>query len=411
MAKFCIFPWIGYRNLHGYYSPCPCMWRKDFTFSEKNSLKDKTYRDIDENTFFSRLRNLMSSKKRKKNLLECCKMCTFYEDIGYKSPRNWGNFYFKEYIKDYVVGKLYNKLPKKYIHLSFTNVCNFKCRMCEPERSTGWIKEAEEIFNKKIDIDFYNMSNENKQKYLNEIKPDLITAKLIHMSSAGEPFITNENIDVLDFLISNNIKDVHLLYNSNMSTRFYRGVDLYKKLSFFNKVIILMSIDGLGECNRYIRGYDTNLKWEQIEQNIKDIISIIPNVELHLYTAVSALNALHVPDLHKYFYNKGYIKANRFRLNPVFKDDHTVQLLPMFFKIKIKEKYRAHILWLKSLNEPGICNFYNDKSEKEYEQFIKYMLKYDKSHQMDEFFSFNKKLDESRNINLLDVFPEFKLLK
>ena len=338
-------------------------------------------------------------------------MCKMYEDIGYKSPRNWGNFYFKEFIKDYVIGKLYNKLPKKYIHLSFTNVCNFKCRMCEPERSTGWLKEAEELFNKKIDINFFNISTDLKKKFLEDIKPELKTAKLIHMSSAGEPFLTNENLEILDFLIHNNIKNVHLLYNTNMSIRMHKGIDIYEKLSHFEKVIILMSIDGLDERNRYVRGYDQTTTWPKIEQNIRDIISIIPKVELHLYTAVSAINAYHVPDLHKDFYNKGYIKANRFRLNPVFKDDHTVQLLPKFLKLKIAEKYLAHMTWLNTINEPNIYNFYNEKSVKEYKQFIEYMLKDDKTYQLPNFHSFNNKLDVSRKIDLYNVFPELKILK
>jgi len=386
------------------------MWRKEFTFSEKNSLFKLNAEEIETNTFFSRIKLLMKSRSRKKNFLNCCKMCKMYEDIGYKSPRNWGNYYFKEFIKKYVIENLFFKLPKKYIHLSFTNLCNFKCRMCEPERSSSWIKESEELFNKKIDVNFYNISTELKQKFLNQIKPQLKNAKLIHMSSAGEPFLTSENIDVLNYLIDNNILDVHLLYNTNMSTRFFKGVDIFKKLSCFKKVIILMSIDGLRECNQYIRGYDNAGLWATIEQNIQDLLEIAPQVELHLYTAVSAINALHVPDLHREFFNKGYIKANRFRLNPVFKDDHTVQLLPALLKVKIAEKYNSHIKWLESIKEDGIYNFYHDKSVKEYKNFISYMFKEDKSNQLRGFIDFNKKLDASRKINLCNVFPEFKVL-
>lgn len=338
-------------------------------------------------------------------------MCKMYEDINFKSPRNWGNFYFKEFIKDYVIKKLFNKKPRKYIHLSFTNLCNFKCRMCEPERSSSWVKEAEELFNKKIDVNFFNISKQEKEKFFNEIKNELKNAKLIHMSSSGEPFLTDENLEMLDFLIANNITDVHLLYNSNMSIRYHNNVDLYEKLSHFKKVIVLMSIDGTELKNQYIRGYKNNNLWSIIIKNIENLKAKIPGLELHLYSSVSALNAYHITDLHKEFYNKGYIKANRFRLNPVFKDYHTAQLLPVYFKIEISKKIKRHIEWLASIKEPEITNFYNDKSINEYKNFLKYLFKEDKSNQLNEFLEFNKKLDISRNTSLYEAFPELNILK
>jgi hypothetical protein len=415
---FCMFPWIGYRNLHGYYSPCPCMWRKDSTFTDKNNLKVRDYKDMCNDDDFKLLRKSMITEDFENNpISEYCKMCKKYSYANMKSPRDWSNHYFGEFFDEAIENTnedftLKNPNLLRFIHISFGNVCNFKCKICEPQRSTAWIPDWKSMYGESIDINFYNISHEDKQKHFETIKEELKHTKLIHFSSAGEPFLTFDHIQILNHLIENDKTDVHLLYNTNMSLRFYKTYDIYKLLSKFKKVIILMSIDGAFEYNKILRGYDKNTTWEVIENNIQSMIKEIPNVELHLYSAVGILNSFNITKLHKYFYDKGYIKANRMRVNPIFIDNYSIQVLPNEMKKLVQQNFEEHINWLSTItDEEDVYNFYHDKVINEYNNFIKYMWKDDKSHQLKRLIKETDKLDVLRNEKTFDVIEELKELR
>ena len=99
------------------------------------------------------LHNTMYKKRRRKEMLEGqrpdeCDYCWNVEDSSnrfsdrtFKSAENWSYPYMDE-IKSLGWRDDYNP---KYVEVSFSNACNFKCSYCGPAFSTKWMEEAEKF--------------------------------------------------------------------------------------------------------------------------------------------------------------------------------------------------------------------------------------------------------------------------
>ncbi len=80
-----------------------------------------------------------------------------------------------------------------------------------------------------------------------------------------------------------------------------------------------------------------------------------------------------------------------------------MDLLPDSFKQKVKNKYEKHLEWLRPLDSLT-------RATKGYESGLDYMMRRDNFNRLNEFKSGMKKLDDIRNENILDTFPELEEL-
>ena len=95
------------------------------------------------------LHNTRHKKKARKEMLDGerpseCDYCWKIEDNSnsfsdrvFKSSESWSAPYIEE-IKEYGWRGNYNP---KYVEVSFSNVCNFKCAYCGPQFSSKWVSE------------------------------------------------------------------------------------------------------------------------------------------------------------------------------------------------------------------------------------------------------------------------------
>lgn len=160
----------------------------------------------------------------------------------------------------------------------FSNLCNFKCRMCGDMLSSSW--ETEVVKNDLVD---YNNPKNNwiKQPVRNEIKDfqeqqirqefyDAVEAKTIREVYwvGGEPLMYEEHWNSMQRIIELGYADyVYARYNTNLSRTTYKDVDLYDTiLSQFSRWEICASLDGTGAIGEYIR---TGLKYEQWIENFE----------------------------------------------------------------------------------------------------------------------------------------------
>lgn len=152
------------------------------------------------------------------------------------------------------------------IHIRLNNVCNFKCRMCNPKFSSSW-----EIENRKHG---YFEHEYQTQKDVFDYDPDLLPfiSNAIHKSglrfiniSGGEPLITDANLKLLQYLIDNNATNVHLAYSTNLSRLDYKNINLLSLWEKFDKVLLEASCDGWGSAVEYSRtGFDRKLFFKNL---------------------------------------------------------------------------------------------------------------------------------------------------
>jgi hypothetical protein len=154
----------------------------------------------------------------------------------------------------------------------FSNLCNFKCRMCGNMLSSSW--ESEE---RKFDmVDLTNPDNnwllpEVKIK-INKFRETVVRAEFQKAINehrieevywvGGEPLMMKEHWDFMKQIVDNGDGgNVYARYNTNLSRVDYKGVNLYTDiLAHIRDWQICASLDGTGKIGEYIR---TGLKYDQ----------------------------------------------------------------------------------------------------------------------------------------------------
>ena len=160
----------------------------------------------------------------------------------------------------------------------FSNLCNFKCRMCGDMLSSAWESEQRQ----------HNMINWQDPKN-NWMKPEIKTqieefqTTQIEAEFAaavenhrveevywvgGEPLMYEQHWRYMQRIIElGDGKNVYARYNTNLSRVRYRGVDLYDDiLCKLRDWQICASLDGTGRIGEYIR---TGLRYEEWLDNFK----------------------------------------------------------------------------------------------------------------------------------------------
>jgi hypothetical protein len=163
----------------------------------------------------------------------------------------------------------------------FSNLCNFKCRMCGDMLSSAW--ESEQRVHGMID---WNNSKNNwmKPAIRNEIHQFQTTQVEYEFSKAveehrveeiywvgGEPLMYEQHWKYMSRIIElGDGPNVYARYNTNLSRVDYRGVNLYRDiLSGLRDWQICASLDGTGKIGEYIRsGLDFNAWLENFAQGV-----------------------------------------------------------------------------------------------------------------------------------------------
>ena len=240
-----------------------------------------------------------------------------------------------------------NKSPILEWDIRLGNLCNLRCRMCNPGESTQWYDEwfdtmfsgfktdftrVELIKNKgkvKPKNDIYNWYSETN--FFSQFDNSSTGTKKIYFSG-GEPTLVENMYDMLQKLIDSGMaKDMELEYNINLTNIPKRAISLWHE---FKKVQLGCSIDGVGKINDYIR-YPS--KWSKIDENIKWLdVNTKPNIVLFNTFTWQILNAVEVLDLVKYQIENNFTKFN-FAVNSVFFSMHFLHS-PDYLNVKALPK-------------------------------------------------------------------------
>jgi len=402
---FCMAPWV-----HMHMAPqgqvFPCCISAHYLDQAPGTLKENNLKEIWNSDKMKEIRrNMLNGQENK-----LCELCHQYQKIGKKSPRNDFNEEFGKHFN--LVKKHTNKetgelkqYEIKYIDFRFSNLCNFKCRICSHHFSTSWYTEALKM----------NLTTEEKGRLIipvddpetlwEQIVPILPHLEKIHFAG-GEPLIMEEHYRILKFFAEHKQFDVKLSYNTNFSEMRYKDLDAIDMWKNFEYVLVCASLDGSGARGEYMRkGQD----WEQTVNNRKRMLKECPHIKFQLTPAVGIMNVLHLPDFYKEWVEEGLLDPMELNLYMVFEPEfYNIQNLPDDFKKRVEDKYQNFL--------DNYASKFNKRTQKHmYEQLNQVLthMNHERpfdpvwaSYNNETFTTYNKRLDDMRKENFLEVFPE-----
>ena len=157
----------------------------------------------------------------------------------------------------------------------FSNLCNFKCRMCGEQLSSSWEAEKRKhnLWSKKNQPFMIPEVKAKMQKFQTEVVEeefrDAVTRGIVEECYwvGGEPLMYDIHWWALQEMVDNgSSKNCHLRYNTNLSKVEYFGKNLYDYLPHFKNWLICASIDGTDEIVEFIR---KGIVWKEWLENFK----------------------------------------------------------------------------------------------------------------------------------------------
>ena len=206
-----------------------------------------------------------------------CRSCYNDEEQGKVSQRQRYNKLYESY----VVGDL-----PTVMDLDFSNLCNLKCIMCGPNRSSQWVKE--------LNLTETNPALSKQQlDSLCEMSGNLKQITL----QGGEPSIMPEFEYYFNYLLANNLdKNIEVDCISNLTNI---NQKFYSMLQGFKKVNLNVSVDAYGDACNYIR-FPSNFK--KISENIDKISAT--NIQVNLQISLQVLSMYNFYEFLKWIHDK-----------------------------------------------------------------------------------------------------------
>ncbi len=396
---FCMYPWI---HLHawptGQAFPC-CHSDHD------GQLGDTNQQSLEEIWNNEPMRNMRLDMLNDRPHSACTR-CYEQEESGFFSGRRSANKHHGHHIDWATETKQDGSVDRfnmTYWDIRFSNLCNLSCRSCGHIFSSSWYQDQVKLagpgWAKKHKPLFW--AGRHETDIWEQLLPHLDYVEQIYFAG-GEPLMMDEHYRILEELERRGRFDVRLIYNTN-----FTKVKLKDRLVFdywkkFESVAVGASLDAMGPRAEYIR---KGTKWQEVEENRSRMLEICPNVDFYISPTLSILNAWHLPDFHKNWVERGFIRHQDLNVN-VVQDPayYRLDIAPMKYKQRLRVKFQEHIEWLKPHDHLR-------RATVGFESAINYMMSTDNTQLIDTFWSKTDQLDKIRSENVLDTIPELLALK
>ena len=379
----CILPWT---HLHVWpnHDVFPCC----ITNHKVGSTKEDTLTDVFNQDEMKNIRKKMMNDEKPK----ACDTCYKSEEYGQSSLRSSVNKTFPHHYHKLLDTKedgSVENMDLVYWDFRFSNVCNFKCRSCGPQLSTGWYQDAKEQNrmdkiargDKKprpgeteitgiLPVGLPEPGDKRLIKLWAELEPHFDTVEEIYFAG-GEPLLMEEHYRILNRLIEmGRAEEVTIKYNTNFSNMSYKKTNVLDLWPHFKSVEVGASMDAYGERAEYIR---SGTVWNDIVTNRRQMKIKAPNANFFAACTVGITNAYHLVEFHKHLLHEEIIDhVYDFRLN-VIRTPRWLSIvnLPRPMKNELTNLYEEHIAFLKLNYEyknrwripvqefSGIINFMN----------------------------------------------------
>ena len=365
--SFCIFPFIELLVENGNTTVCGRSTAPITKLSDLKSFKD--------DPGYSNIRTKMLNGEL---LPTHCSACYRTEALGMISARQqetveWSNRLNLSSLAD--LSKIEN--PAFY-EIRPSNVCNLQCRMCNPDASHLIAREY-----KKLNL----IANIDNKEYTNFDFVNFNNLTQLYVAG-GEPTAMPEFYDFVSRCIDQKQTNFEFIINTNATKINAR---LREQLQSFDNVGFIVSIDGLGDINHYVR-WPSN--WINIVDNVKYLRSA------HIVTFNTTVSIYNITNLYQLFefFDQEFPGSLVHAQLAITTDDVMSALMFPYPNVVLRDLRR-----IKNLN----CY----KNDGLLSSFINGLIDhYENHHRLDigkliKFFQFNDRLDLSRNIKLADYIP------
>ena len=386
---FCLLPWTHLHVCTGGSSiPC-CVWRGPAL----GNVRSASLVDLWNSPGMKALRSDMMSGRP----VAGCEKCYEDERAGFLSLRQRNNLEWDRHRGRERLTALDGTmpwLPVPLLDIRFSNACNLRCRTCDVSLSSAWTADARSlglaVGGSAVQRSYGDWDSlwRQLQRVLEEGIEEIRFA-------GGEPLVMEEHYRILDFLIARGLTDVRLSYNTNFSILRFQGRDVIDRWSRFRKVHIAASLDGSGRRGEYLR---KGLSWDAVVANREEMLRRCPDVSFMIAATVSIFNALHLPDFHREWVEKGYVDRDAFSLNMLVAPDiYQAQALPPALKSRVRESYRRHRESFLAADGPAA---------RAYAAAERYMEASARDNLLPGFVAMTRRLDALRGEDCREVFPE-----
>jgi MoaA/NifB/PqqE/SkfB family radical SAM enzyme len=398
-STFCMYPWI---HFHAYPTgaayPC-CMADMEFPIGDmrKNTIKE--------------IWNQEPMKKMRIHMLNdqpvsACSRCYEQESTGFVSGRESANKHHGHLINRVHETKSDGTLDRfelTYWDIRFSNLCNLSCRSCGHIFSSSWYQDQVKLAGPdwKKTHKVLNYAGRFETDAWDQLVDHIEHVEQIYFAG-GEPLLMEEHYKILDELVRQKKFNVRLIYNTNFTHTNLKDRSVFEYWKLFDSVSVGASLDGSGRHGEYIR---KGTEWSKIEQNRIDMMETCPAVDFYISPTLSIMNAWHLPDFHRDWVERGFIKPQDLNVNILQDPPHyRIDIAPIKYKQRLRVKYQEHVEWLRG-QDPL------ERASEGFNSAINFMMAADNTHLIDTFWRKTRELDSIRSEQWSDVIPELKALQ
>jgi len=375
--SFCIHPWTLQIEENGQMVLCP-----------RSSVKisDKKPSDINWHTDpgYKKVRQAMLDGKQ---LHDHCKVCYDYEAKGIESYRQFETKEWASRLRLESINDLTNIKKPYFFDVRLSNKCNLMCRSCNPDYSNLIEKELKEfkITHPTVPVRSYKYSN------LAHIDINELTEKNRVYLTGGEPTVMQEVYDWMQECIDKNKTNFDFTLGTNGQRINKKFLNLTK---YFTNLNFSVSLDGFGIINDYWRW---GSKFETVIENMQVLKRQGHNININCVPGIYNVTNLHLllEFLDREFSNTTiYMQINYFALQSAYNNPNTKLVLESMDRCKQTSVYFSNGKSCKTTID-SLYDHYSNNPTCDLES-------------LKEFFEYNDKLDQARNVRLIDYIPELE---
>ena len=351
-----------------------------------------------------------------------CEHCYDLESMGFPSYRT-------NYIRDWfeysghgeaIMQRIERSIENDYhvdeapLYLDFRlgNLCNLKCRMCQPQNSSQIQKEYKRIEQADPEAGQFLKKNftwgqfvdnltpwEDDPRFLKQVEEWLPSVVKLYFTG-GEPTLIERVYWIMEKCVELGIaQNIELVFNSNMTNIKPRFIELVEK---FKKVLMCISVDAHGSLNEYIRGAS---HWEAVDKNVKLYCESKVVGSLLFSPVIQVYNILNITELLDYAESLELQYGREIHVTFLICDyprSLDFRILPDAVREKAIEKLEAWIPTSKILakrenNMQAIQATINALKQNRHEDW---------EEQLQIFQKYTAMLDQQRNQNMSSAIPE-----
>lgn len=306
--------------------------------------------------------------------IDGCSKCYEQESAGIASLRGYANQ--KKSIKSNTSVQL---SEINSVELFLGDECNLKCVMCDPQLSSAWRKEYQDLgwaLPKRPSVP-------NVEKIFKNF-PRLNYVKFV----GGEPLLSSQHKLALKTLLNQKPENITLNYCTNTTiVPDSEVVDLWSK---FKEVEVWFSVDGLEGVNEYIRFPTKWRKTLEVFNEFNNIRTTINNFNFNISCTVSIYNLWSLDKFEKWYMSE-------------LKQNYPGACNYLHFNPLVQPPYLSILNLPESLKRKAILSLNIDS--KIQAPIINYLKENSRDFD-DRLVSYTKDLDKIRGLNVLDYIPE-----